>query len=243
MEITLKEKVKEQVEHLKYDNLKNYKIHKTSSDVERFVLPMHYVEISRAKHLFVENYCDPISGESKFMNNFKINKNEINRIVDDNRGKVFLHFFFCNIQFPGGNNDLGLIFRFSDLNEYSTEEELISNDGLAYFLTNNGNVIQLASNSGFIQIRDDYRKEVGEKIVIDPTTQELTEYITYEVRNLLLFKDFEHDLTFELICKEDGSSGKIRLGLAVYIEDKDRVHHVTSKQYFEGYYDAGDLKP
>jgi hypothetical protein len=244
----LKEAVVKQVQKLKFVNeedIENYKVLSSESRVERFVLPMHYVEIYYAKYLFVENYCDGMSGEPFFTNNFKINKDEINRIVATNDQKKFLHFFFCNIKLPGSNNDLGLIFRFSDIETYNTDEELDTNDGEAYLLIDNGAIIQLDSNTKFTQIRHEYKLGIANEIVIQPH-HELTEYITYSMSNLLLFKGFEHDLVFELICKENNIPQRtIRLGLVVYIKDKDRLHHIniTSKQYFEGYYDAGDLKP
>jgi len=88
------------------------------------------------------------------------------------------------------------------------------------------------------------------RIVMTPNVPKdvsITEYITYNVKDILLFKGFEHDLIFEAIVSED--RGKFKLGVDVKIKDKNRVHHTTTDEFgslqniMEGYYDLGNLKP
>lgn len=247
----LKEELLKQVEQLKFVNeekVENYNI--TSKNVERgkqSFLPLHYVDVYYAKYLFVRHYCDEFSGEPNFSCNFKIFVDEMNRMINENIDKKYLHFFFCNIDLPlSGKYDLGLIMRFSDNEDFSNDYDLKSDN--AYFI-NNGQADLLEPSENFGMIVTNFRNKIGGKISNNSFCK-LTEYITYDMDNIKLFDGFEHELIFEVIGKEveDTISGqmKLRLGLVVYIKDKDRIHHLrpmNGKQFFEGYYDAGDLKP
>lgn len=241
----LKEALVKQVQELKFVNekkIENYKIIRSESGVNRFVLPWHYVDVYYAKYMFVKTYCDKESGESQFTFNFKIDADEMNRVIKVNENKEFLHFFFCNIKLPV-ENDLGLILRFSDTPEFITDKSYSLNGDNAYFISN-GRATLLNGSVDFKEIVDEYKLKIGKTIEYDDTICNLTEYITYKMSDLLLFNEFEHELTFEAIVKEE--LGKLRIGLVVFVKDKDRLHHrrpIDDKHFYERYYDAGDLKP
>ncbi|GEJ46919.1 hypothetical protein [Chryseobacterium sp. ON_d1] len=247
----LKQELLNEVENLQFVNLENLEnIFLKESNVARTVLPWHYVKVYYAKYLFVAQYCDPESGEPFFTNNFKISADEMNRIVNDNKNKRYLHFFFCNVKLPGGN-DLGLILRFSDIEDYENNGSYDSETDNSYFISNGGRANLLDKAIQFSNIIYEYKNGIGTIIESDSSKQKLTNYITYEMANIHMFNGFEHELTFELICKEEveeieEAEEKFRIGLVVYIKDKDRIHHTNTqmkKDYYEGYYDAGDLKP
>lgn len=240
----IKQELLKEVESLQFVNLENLEnLFFRESNVARMVLPWHYVKVYYAKYLFVTQYCDPESGEAFFTNNFKISADEMNRIVNDNNTKKYLHFFFCNVKLPAGN-DLGLILRFSDIEDYAEHGSYDSANENSYFIASGGRAMLLNASNSFNDIVRDYEGGIGTMIEKNTSNQTLTKYITYEMSNIKIFNGFEHELTFELICKDE--NGKLRIGLVVYIKDKDRVHHTSSrmaKNYYEGYYDAGDLKP
>ncbi|NIF05353.1 hypothetical protein F3J23_07850 [Chryseobacterium sp. Tr-659] len=240
----LKQELLEEVNSLQFVNLENLENFFTKeSNVTRMVLPWHYVKVYYAKYLFVTQYCNDESGEPFFTNSFKISADEMNRIVKDNSDKEYLHFFFCDVKLPTGS-DLGLILRFSHIEDYGEYGSYDSETDNSYFIASGGRATLLDNTNSFNKIVSEYETGIGTIIEKDSSTQTLTKYITYEMSNIQIFNGFEHELTFELICKEEG--GKLRIGLVVYIKDKDRIHHTNTtmrKDYYEGYYDAGDLKP
>ncbi|MFC3160486.1 hypothetical protein ACFP3I_25490 [Chryseobacterium arachidis] len=120
----------------------------------------------------------------------------------------------------------------------------------AYELLPNGTFLEQTNISKSLQeLSDNYKNgEIGTFLKSKSTDFVITDYITYKVLDILDFKGFEHDLNFELVAPLD-ENDKIRLGLDVKINDKDRVHHIVQlplgriQNVMEGYYDLGNLKP
>ncbi|WP_160139496.1 hypothetical protein [Chryseobacterium sp. c4a] len=200
------------------------------------ILPRIYDE---AKQLFKDE-CSKAG--IKIRDSFIISKVWFNKIIGDNWDKEFMHIFFID-----NNNDLDIVFRFSDTENFKStignDIELDLNSESAYSLKN-GQAIQFDRTSpDFSTLTSNYKEGVGEKISsIQNST--LTEYITYNMKKIFLFNGFEHDVTLELICIVDDKK-KYRLTLCAYIHDKNRIHHINSvgARIYDGYYDLGNLKP
>ncbi|UKB84452.1 hypothetical protein LF887_02020 [Chryseobacterium sp. MEBOG06] len=197
--------------------------------------PIPDEEYIRGKELFNTNYSN------KFRDEFIITKKEINKIIGENWDKKYLHIFFID-----DNGDLGILFRFSDIETFSpTNFEIDLNNETAYILRGQMAESFNRSSPSFFNIKQNYKNGVGTKIIagID-SNPVLTEYVTYQMRKIFLFNGFEQDLKFEVICVT--VENKLRLTLTVKVKDSDRVHHfamATRALFYEGYYDLGDLKP
>ncbi|WP_346983949.1 hypothetical protein [Chryseobacterium sp. POE27] len=177
----------------------------------------------------------------KVENKFTISKNEINRIVNDNVDKTYMHIFFID-----DNGSLNIIFRFSDLEEFDKSDgNLNLGNDKAYWLQSDGSVRDVAATPSFTSIVDIYRKgAVNNLVTTTLNNSNATEYIVYKMEAIKNFKDFEDDLEFETIIPKEN-----RLSLAVYIKDSDRIHHIEVDEQsklipvHDGYYDLGNLKP
>lgn len=201
-----------------------------------------YIEYKR---MFHEKYYHL----THFKNVFKINKDDFNNILKDNSGKTYMHIFFIN-ETVGLKNDLNLIFRFSDINQFSYgPADLNLNLEFATenaYLLNNGRFTKLHCGSKSISEYDlEFTKNIGAEIstVIDSN---LTKYITDDMSNVALFKEFTEDFFLEIVCKLEHS--KIRFNLVAYINNVNRQHHkcvisTTARSEFAGYYNQGNLRP
>lgn len=186
------------------------------------------------KHFFIKQGY-------KVENKFVISKNEINRILNDNIDKNYMHIFFID-----DNGKLNIIFRFSDIEEFDRDGgNLDLGDDMAYWLQNDGSVQDVPATPSFTDIVNIYRNGTVKKLVMETlNNQNATEYIVYKMEAIRNFKDFEDDLEFETIVFEVN-----KLGLAVYINDADRIHHMEVDEQsrlipvYDGYYDLGNLKP
>lgn len=178
---------------------------------------------------------------------FILKKSEINRIVDENTSKAYLHVFFINSR--NSENTLALALRFSDLPDFDDLSLLDIKDfekESAYWLLDDGTMEAFDIHSDkFSELYEKFDKGIGKEI-IKATNAEVTRYVVYEMAKIKAFNGFEHDLNFEVVCVKE--NGKIRMALQVLVKDSDRVHHYdttdTGKQaVYEGYYDLGNLKP
>ncbi|BEV05640.1 MULTISPECIES: hypothetical protein [Chryseobacterium] len=179
---------------------------------------------------------------SDFKNNdsFIIKRKVINDIVGSNWTKNYLHIFFVNDK--TNQSKLSLVFRFSMTETFNYANLDDISDDSAYWLMDNGTVEAFNnSDDSFSNIMRSFREGVGTKIS-KKSNSKLTEYITYDMSKLLLFKGFEQDIVYELMCKKEGYD--IRVGLQTLIDDKDRIHHYDiGGAITKGYYDLGNLKP
>lgn len=144
--------------------------------------PIPDEEFSRGKVLFNDNYS------GKFRQDFIINKREINRMIGENWDKRYFHIFFID-----DNGDLGIVFRFSnietfDLNNY----EIDLNNETAYLLR--GQIVETFNRTypSFTSLRQNYKNGIGTKIMsITNRNPCLTEYITYSMKKIFLFGGFK----------------------------------------------------
>ena len=124
---------------------------------------------------------------------------------------------------------------------------LFRNEDISYLLVNGGfQKISDTSVKLISQYETDFEKGIGAEFLQVPNSI-ITKYITNDMANIKLFKDFQHDFYLELVCREDQLK-KTRLDLMAYIFNTNRKHHtavITTKptNEFAGYYDMGDLRP
>jgi len=173
-----------------------------------------------------------------FQYSFTIQKNEINKIVSENATRDYFHVFFVNEK-QGMIDKLNVVFRFSDIRKFKSDTlELYLKNENAYRLNNGLTQKFNASSDSFPDLRSGYLNGIGAVAAAKPNTI-LTEYITFDMKDVLAFNGFEQDLDFELMCVAKNGMG--RLGLQVYITDSDRIH--TPSGTHSGYYDLGSLYP
>lgn len=200
--------------------------------------PMTLEMYKECKKRFEKYFCKQ---DCKVESKFVISKNEINRIVNDNIGKSYMHIFFID-----DRGSLNIIFRFSDIEEFDRDGgNLDLGDDKAYLLQSDSFVQDVPAIPSFTSIVEMYRMgAVNSLVMASLGNSQITEYIVYKMEAIRTFKDFEDDLEFETIVFEEN-----RLGLAVYIKDSDRVHHIEVDELnrlnmvHDGYYDLGNLKP
>ena len=216
------------------------------------LLPKEEIKHNNDKVLCLDLY-------GSIFKDFVIKQIAINEIVGDNWIREYMHVFF--ITSDKESKDLKLLFRFSDIETFTkgrdynidfskdpTTGEVREN---AYELLEDGSFIHYNISSVKLEeLSENYSLgEIG-RIIMTPNTPKdvsITEYITYNIKDILLFKGFEHNLIFEAVVSED--RGKFRLCVDVKIKDKNRVHHTITndtgmlQNVMEGYYDLGNLKP
>lgn len=192
---------------------------------------------------FEEHFC--VDSVCKLVDKFTVSKEEMNQIINDNKGLDFMHIFFID-----DNDRLNIIFRFSKIRTYDNSGgNLDLGNENAYSLNADKTVSKLGDTPSFTSIVKNYRNGSVKNVILSsfPTDSKLTEYITYEMQLIEAFEGFQHDLEFEVSCVEENSLH--RLGLNVFIKDLNRIHHLEVDSMgrivpvFSGYYDAGDLKP
>lgn len=215
-------------------------------DWNRYILvgkPMSLEMYTKCKKKFENYFCN--KQECKVVSKFIISKNEINRIVNDNIEKNYMHIFFTD-----NHGILNIIFRFSDIEEFDYQGgNLDLGDDKAYQLQTDGFVEDMPAIPSFTSIVENFREGVVNNLIM-ATLQKyrITEYIVYKMEAIRAFEDFEDNLEFETIVFEESDQHQ-RLGLAVYIKDSNRIHHIELDELgklspvYDGYYDLGNLKP
>ncbi len=168
---------------------------------------------------------------------FEIEKEEINYIVEENTNRDYLHVFFVNEEIHSVNK-LNLAFRFSDIKIFKKDTlDLNPKNEAAYWLRNR-KAVKFTGLDGFTDLNNNYKNGIGQAIANSPNTK-LTEYVTFDMSDILLFQGFEHDLKFELMAVNENKLR--RISIQVKVKDTQRIHTLPNK--YEGYYDFGNIRP
>lgn len=192
--------------------------------------------------IYKDYYYDN-NNKSKLKENFTIDFNDLNSVVNSNNSKTYMHIFFIN-EVIAGENELSILLRFSNIETFDNSNIELNKDEDLYLLSGK-NLKKYDLNKTIKELIYDYENNILKKIKnINPSkNKNPTYYITYLMSDINSFKGFEHDITFELCCKYD-DNGNIRIALITKIKDKDKVHPFPIlRDDKTGFYDMGDLKP
>lgn len=172
---------------------------------------------------------------------FRLDKQDFINKINLNSTKTYLHIYFIDKEsFNDGNGILGFLLRFSDKKSIDdTNIDLDPNEKVYYVDEVNNRLVEQL-NVDFSEIQRLFRANLANIIRNNSGSNNVTEYVTYDMDKVLRHNYLDDFLSFSLICVKSLPSnppefiGKInQLTFSVYIVDEIGAN----------YYDYGTLHP
>lgn len=200
------------------------------STIDKTNLPISNLEAYYNRLQLIDKYGTTVKSE------FLVTAAEFNDMISGNPNADYMHVFLIN-DVINATNELGIVFRFSNIQKFDANNYNLATNEKAYYLQNGICSTFNAASKSFDTIKQELVANVGQTISNIPDAN-LTHYVTFDMEKIREFGLFEHDLIYELICLK--IKNQFRLSFQVFIINKNRN---PSSLSMGGYYDFGNLNP